>query len=110
MAEIITLDNYEARMPKWHPQASSHLYALVDMGRSVFLFLFAFSLSYSSLTSPPPNPHPFLRTRHQFPQGDKLLTRHHGIRSLTYCLFCCFGIRFSISDLLLLCVLFFLCF
>ncbi len=33
--EIITLENLETKMPKWHPDASCHLYALVDMGRSV---------------------------------------------------------------------------
>lgn len=33
--DVITLDNFEAKMPKWQPNLSSHLYALVDMGRFV---------------------------------------------------------------------------
>jgi hypothetical protein len=31
--DIITLDNFQSKMPKWDPTASSHLFALVDMGR-----------------------------------------------------------------------------
>jgi hypothetical protein len=31
--DIITLDNFESKMPKWEPGSESHLYALVDMGR-----------------------------------------------------------------------------
>jgi retrograde regulation protein 2 len=31
--DIITLDNLQSKMPKWDPASSSHLVALVDMGR-----------------------------------------------------------------------------
>lgn len=31
--DIITLDNFQSKMPKWDPKASNHLFALVDMGR-----------------------------------------------------------------------------
>jgi len=33
--DIITLENFEVRMPRWDPSESNHLYALVDMGRCV---------------------------------------------------------------------------
>ncbi|KXJ91971.1 Ppx/GppA phosphatase family-domain-containing protein [Microdochium bolleyi] len=33
--ELITLDNFAAKMPVWDPSLASHRYALVDMGRSV---------------------------------------------------------------------------
>lgn len=33
--ELITLENFASKMPAWHPGLSNHLYALVDMGRSV---------------------------------------------------------------------------
>ncbi|ETS87683.1 hypothetical protein PFICI_01511 [Pestalotiopsis fici W106-1] len=36
--DIITLDNFQARMPKWEPQLASHLYALVDMGSNGIRF------------------------------------------------------------------------
>lgn len=35
VTDIVTLDNFEAKMPKWAPDLPSHLYALVDMGRFV---------------------------------------------------------------------------
>jgi hypothetical protein len=31
--DIITLENFESKMPRWNPSSSNHLYALVDMGR-----------------------------------------------------------------------------
>jgi len=31
--DIVTLENFEAKMPRWDPANASHLYALVDMGR-----------------------------------------------------------------------------
>jgi retrograde regulation protein 2 len=31
--DIITLDNLQGKIPEWDPAASSHLFALVDMGR-----------------------------------------------------------------------------
>jgi len=32
-ADIVTLDNFEEKMPRWDYNSSNHLYALVDMGR-----------------------------------------------------------------------------
>lgn len=34
--DIITLENFESKMPPWNPNSPNHLYALVDMGRFVF--------------------------------------------------------------------------
>lgn len=36
VTDIITLDNFQAKMPRWEPNLSNHLFALVDMGRFVF--------------------------------------------------------------------------
>ncbi|KAK3337231.1 Ppx/GppA phosphatase family-domain-containing protein [Cercophora scortea] len=36
--DIITLDNFEAKMPGWDPASPSHLYALVDMGSNGIRF------------------------------------------------------------------------
>ncbi|KAK1958631.1 hypothetical protein LY78DRAFT_369908 [Colletotrichum sublineola] len=55
-SDIITLDNFEQLLPRWDPAGTNHLYALVDMGRSVgavFLliedsFLSFFSFFFSS--------------------------------------------------------------
>jgi retrograde regulation protein 2 len=33
LVDIITLDNLDEKLPRWNPAGSSHLYALVDMGR-----------------------------------------------------------------------------
>lgn len=33
LADIITLENMEEKMPRWDPTSSNHLHALVDMGR-----------------------------------------------------------------------------
>ncbi len=30
---IVTLDNLSTKLPQWRPDAASHLYAIVDMGR-----------------------------------------------------------------------------
>ncbi|KAK0731621.1 Ppx/GppA phosphatase family-domain-containing protein [Lasiosphaeris hirsuta] len=37
-ADIITLDNFEHKMPRWDPTSPSHLYALVDMGSNGIRF------------------------------------------------------------------------
>ncbi|KAK5657060.1 hypothetical protein OQA88_3587 [Cercophora sp. LCS_1] len=37
-ADLITLDNFEEKMPRWEPGNSSHLYALVDMGSNGIRF------------------------------------------------------------------------
>ncbi|KAH7026519.1 Ppx/GppA phosphatase family-domain-containing protein [Microdochium trichocladiopsis] len=44
--ELITLDNFAAIMPAWHPGLSNHLYALVDMGSNGIRF------TISDLTPP----------------------------------------------------------
>ncbi|OIW35011.1 hypothetical protein CONLIGDRAFT_566277 [Coniochaeta ligniaria NRRL 30616] len=36
--DIITLDNFHSKMPNWDPTASSHLFALVDMGSNGIRF------------------------------------------------------------------------
>ncbi|KAB5580765.1 Ppx/GppA phosphatase family-domain-containing protein [Coniochaeta sp. 2T2.1] len=36
--DIITLDNFQSKMPKWDPTASNHLFALVDMGSNGIRF------------------------------------------------------------------------
>ncbi|KAK0618196.1 Ppx/GppA phosphatase family-domain-containing protein [Bombardia bombarda] len=36
--DIITLENFEDKMPRWDPASSSHLYALVDMGSNGIRF------------------------------------------------------------------------
>ncbi|KAI1339607.1 Ppx/GppA phosphatase [Xylariaceae sp. FL0016] len=36
--DIITLDNFASRMPKWAPDLTNHLYALVDMGSNGIRF------------------------------------------------------------------------
>jgi retrograde regulation protein 2 len=33
LVDIITIENLRQKMPRWDPVGSSHLYALVDMGR-----------------------------------------------------------------------------
>ncbi len=33
VADIITLDNFQQKMPTWDPDSPNQLYALVDMGR-----------------------------------------------------------------------------
>ena len=33
--DIITLDNFKAKMPTWEPNLPNHLFAVVDMGRFV---------------------------------------------------------------------------
>lgn len=33
IADILTLQNLEQKMPRWDPNGPNHLYALVDMGR-----------------------------------------------------------------------------
>lgn len=33
LVDIVTLDNLMEKMPRWDPNGSNHLYALVDMGR-----------------------------------------------------------------------------
>jgi hypothetical protein len=33
--EVITLENFREKMPRWTPSPENHLYALVDMGRFV---------------------------------------------------------------------------
>lgn len=35
VTDIITLENFQAKMPKWEPNLPNHLFALVDMGRFV---------------------------------------------------------------------------
>lgn len=37
ITEVVTLANFEAKMPNWTPDLPNHLYALVDMGRFVIL-------------------------------------------------------------------------
>ncbi|KAL1891618.1 retrograde regulation protein 2 [Sporothrix stenoceras] len=37
-ADIITLDNYADKLPKWHPDDDNHLHALVDMGSNGIRF------------------------------------------------------------------------
>jgi retrograde regulation protein 2 len=32
-SDLITLENLEEKLPKWHPDEESHLHAIVDMGR-----------------------------------------------------------------------------
>ena len=32
---VITLDNFSTQLQPWRPDDDSHLYAIVDMGRSV---------------------------------------------------------------------------
>ncbi|KAF9879133.1 Ppx/GppA phosphatase [Colletotrichum karsti] len=44
--DIITLDNFEQRLPRWDPAGPNHLYALVDMGSNGIRF------SISDLTPP----------------------------------------------------------
>ncbi|KAJ1333902.1 retrograde regulation protein 2 [Microdochium nivale] len=44
--ELVTLDNFAARMPAWEPNLTNHLYALVDMGSNGIRF------SVSDLTPP----------------------------------------------------------
>lgn len=34
-SDVITLQNLEEKLPRWHPVSESHLYAIVDMGRLV---------------------------------------------------------------------------
>ncbi|KAK3943660.1 putative retrograde regulation protein [Diplogelasinospora grovesii] len=36
--DIITLENFESKMPRWNPTSSNHLYALVDMGSNGIRF------------------------------------------------------------------------
>ncbi|KAI1845609.1 hypothetical protein JX266_008220 [Neoarthrinium moseri] len=36
--DIVTLDNFESKMPKWEPNLPNHLYALVDMGSNGIRF------------------------------------------------------------------------
>ncbi|KAK6072535.1 retrograde regulation protein 2 [Seiridium cupressi] len=36
--DVITLENFEAKMPQWRPNLASHLYALVDMGSNGIRF------------------------------------------------------------------------
>ncbi|KAK6958158.1 hypothetical protein Daesc_000953 [Daldinia eschscholtzii] len=36
--DIITLDNFASKMPRWDPSLSNHLYALVDMGSNGIRF------------------------------------------------------------------------
>lgn len=43
--DIVTLGNFEERMPRWDPSGSNHLYALVDMGRCVVLCAHTHSLA-----------------------------------------------------------------
>jgi retrograde regulation protein 2 len=31
--DLVTLENFGSRMPRWDPAGPNHLYALVDMGR-----------------------------------------------------------------------------
>ncbi|CAK7563166.1 MAG: retrograde regulation protein 2 [Sporothrix epigloea] len=38
MADIITLDNFADKLPKWHPDDQNHLHALVDMGSNGIRF------------------------------------------------------------------------
>ncbi|KAL0939214.1 Ppx/GppA phosphatase [Colletotrichum truncatum] len=45
-SDIITLDNFEQRLPRWDPAGPNHLYALVDMGSNGIRF------SISDLTPP----------------------------------------------------------
>lgn len=33
LVDIVTLENLEQKLPRWSPDGSNHLYALVDMGR-----------------------------------------------------------------------------
>ncbi|KAI0136298.1 Ppx/GppA phosphatase [Xylariales sp. AK1849] len=37
-ADIVTLDDFEAKMPEWRPNLPNHLYALVDMGSNGIRF------------------------------------------------------------------------
>lgn len=37
-ADIITLDNFADKLPKWHPDDDNHLHALVDMGSNGIRF------------------------------------------------------------------------
>ena len=34
-SDIISLDDFETKLPPWDPHGSNHLYAIVDMGRFV---------------------------------------------------------------------------
>ncbi|KAI0427296.1 Ppx/GppA phosphatase [Xylaria sp. FL1042] len=46
--DIVTLDNYASKMPRWDPNLPNHLYALVDMGSNGIRF------SVSDLSPPYP--------------------------------------------------------